>query len=74
MRATRKEFLYRMSLARRDTKETQHWLRMMAKAHPCNADEGRILWKEAEEIKRIVSAICRNTRRRPIRQNSRRTK
>ena len=69
---TQKEFLYRMSLARRESKETQHWLRMLARAFPENADAGRDLWKEAEEIKRILSAICRNTRNKPKNDDSRR--
>lgn len=68
---TTKEFLYRISLACRETKETQHWLRMLARADRLSADHGRRLWKEADEIKRVLSAISRNTKRNAASKQSR---
>lgn len=59
---TEKEFLYRLSLARREAKETQHWLRMMATAVPERADQGRELWKEADQIIRILATIGKKIR------------
>ncbi|MCA9057485.1 MAG: four helix bundle protein [Planctomycetaceae bacterium] len=59
--ATRREFRYRISLCRRESRETKHWLRMLAAALPAEKERGRSLWKEADELTRIFAAIHRNT-------------
>lgn len=58
---TRKEFRYRISLCKRESRETMYWLRMIATAVPDLKEQGRILWKEADELNRIFAAIYRNT-------------
>ncbi len=60
--ATKKEFRYRISLCRRESRETKHWLRMLVAAIPDSKDEARILWKEANELTKIFAAIYRNSR------------
>jgi len=60
--ATKKEFRYRISLCRRESRETKHWLRMMVAAIQDATDEARILWKEANELTKIFAAIYRNSR------------
>jgi len=52
-----KEFRYRISICNRETRETMHWLRMIAAAVPDKAESARCLWKEAAELNRIFSAI-----------------
>lgn len=42
---TKKEFRYRISLCRRESRETKHWLRMLVAAIPDAKDGARILWK-----------------------------
>ena len=42
---------------RKEAKETKHWLRMVAHASPDYNDDCRRLWKEAQELTLIFSAI-----------------
>jgi len=56
---SKKEFRYRISLCNREVKETKHWLRMIAVASPQQKEEARDLWREANELNLIFSAIFR---------------
>ena len=60
---SRKEFRYRISLCKRESRESKHWLRMVAAAIPERKDEARSLWREAKELNLIFSAIYRGRRR-----------
>lgn len=53
----KKDFLNRLRIARKEAKETLHWLELLVEANPNEKDETRKLWKEAEELKNILSAI-----------------
>jgi four helix bundle protein len=56
---SKKEFRYRISICKRESRETKHWLRMIAAAVPeCKVD-ARPLWQEAKELNLIFSAIYR---------------
>lgn len=59
--ATKREFRYRISLCRRESRETKHWLRMLVAAIPDAKEGARILWKEANELTKIFAAIHRNS-------------
>ena len=59
---SKKEFRYRISLCKRESRETKHWLRMMAKAVPEKKDEARRLWQEAKELNLIFASIYRGRR------------
>lgn len=59
---TKKEFRYRISLCKRESRETKHWLRMMAKAVPEKKDEARRLWQAAKELNLIFASIHRGGR------------
>jgi four helix bundle protein len=56
---SKKEFLYRISLCKRESRETKHWLRMVATAVPELKESARPLWQEAKELNLIFSAIFR---------------
>ncbi len=56
---SRKEFRYRISLCKRESRETKHWLRMVAAAVPELKEDARALWREAQELNLIFSAIFR---------------
>jgi four helix bundle protein len=56
---SKKEFLYRVSLCKREARETKHWLRMVAAAAPELKTNARPLWQEAKELNLIFSAIHR---------------
>jgi len=54
---TKKEFLYRMGICKREAKESRHWIRMIAVAAPEYSCKCRELWKEANELALIFSSI-----------------
>ena len=58
---TRKEVRYRISICRRESRETKFWLRMIARTLPERSDRTRELWREADELNRIFAAIHRRT-------------
>jgi four helix bundle protein len=57
-----KEFRYRISVCNRETRETKHWLRMLAVAVPEQKEKARVLWKETHELSLIFSAIYHRSR------------
>lgn len=63
---SKKEFRYRISLCKREAKESKHWLRMLAAAVPESKDQGRLLWKEANELTLIFAAIYRKSSQRAV--------
>lgn len=56
---TKKEFRYRISICKREARETKRWLRMMATAAPELPDEARTHWREAKELHLIFASIYR---------------
>jgi four helix bundle protein len=58
---SRKEFRYRISICKREARESKHWLRMLAAALPERADEARVHWREAKELHLIFVSIYRKT-------------
>jgi four helix bundle protein len=59
---SKKEFRYRISVCKRECRETQHWLRMLVAAVPQLKDEARLLWKEANELIRMLGTIYRRSK------------
>lgn len=57
---SKKDFKHKIGICKKESKETEHWLRMIAKANPDRIDECRLLWKEAHELTLIFSAIIRS--------------
>ena len=60
---SKKEFRYRISVCKRETRETQYWLRMMVAAAPHIAERARTHWKEANELVLIFGSIHRRSKR-----------
>lgn len=58
--SSKKDFCHKISIARKEAKETMHWLRMISYANPDKKAECREIWKEAHELVLIFSAILRN--------------
>jgi four helix bundle protein len=56
---SRKEFRYRISICKREARETKHWLRMIVAAMPDLNETARPLWQEAKELHLIFAAIHR---------------
>ncbi len=64
-----KDFKHKIALCKKEAKETKHWLRMIAVAELDSADDCRELWKEAQELALIFSAIIRPKSKAQIAQN-----
>ncbi len=58
---SKKEFRYRISICKREARETQHWLRMIVAAQPTIREPARELWKESRELVLIFSTIFRRS-------------
>ena len=56
---SRKDFKHKVGICRKESKETKHWLRMLAHASPEQREEARRLWQEANELNLIFSKIRR---------------
>lgn len=56
---SKKDFRNKISICKKEAKETMHWLRMLAKACPDKKEEIRALWKEAHELALIFGSIIR---------------
>jgi four helix bundle protein len=52
-----KDFRHKIAICKKESKETRHWLRMIARANPDNINECRKLWNEAQELSLIFSSI-----------------
>ena len=59
--STKKDFRYRISVCKKEARETKRWVRMIVAALPALKEEARPRWKEANELHLIFSAIYRNS-------------
>ncbi|NCF75420.1 MAG: four helix bundle protein [Xanthomonadaceae bacterium] len=57
---SKKDFKHKISICKKEAKETMHWSRMIARANSERAKECRKLWQEAHELALIFSAIIRS--------------
>ena len=56
---SKRDFRHRISICKKESRETKFWLRMIATAVPESKPQCRILWREAKELHLIFSAIWR---------------
>jgi len=56
---SRKDFRHKIGTCRKEAKEAQFFLRMVATAEPNLKAEARVLWQEAHELNLIFSAVWR---------------
>lgn len=61
---SKKDFQYKISLCKKEAKETRHWLRMIATANPNKQDRCRVLGQEAQELTLIFSSILLTSKKR----------
>ena len=54
---SRKDFKFKIGLCRREAKETKHHLRMIVAAEKRMRDAAKPVWREAQELNLIFSAI-----------------
>lgn len=53
----KKDFIHRLKIARKEAKETIHWLELIEEANPDLKDRMNEIKQEANELKNILSAI-----------------
>ena len=58
--SSKKDFKNKIHICRKESNETKHWLRMIAKANLDKESECRKLWKEAHELTLIFSKISKS--------------
>lgn len=56
---SKKDFRHKIGICRKESKETKHWLRMIAAAEDGLRLDARALWQEAKELNLIFGAILR---------------
>ena len=61
---SRKDFEHKIGICKKESKESRHWFRMIAKAVPEFKHEARKYWKEADELTLIFSSIVNKSRKR----------
>ena len=54
---SKKDFLMRVKICRKEAKESHYWLRLLDVDHPDQEDECKALLREATELTRIFGAI-----------------
>ena len=55
--SSKKDFKNKIFICKKETQETKHWLRMIAKCLPERKEEIRKLWKECQELTLIFGKI-----------------
>lgn len=53
----KKDFVHRLRIARKECKETEHWLMLISEANPKFDDRMKELFNECGELRNILSAI-----------------
>lgn len=56
---SKKDFFHKAGICKKESKETKHFLRMIAKSNPETLEESRKLWQEAQELTLIFGAITK---------------
>ncbi len=59
--SSKKDFMNKIFICKKESKETKYWLRMLARAAPELANECRELWQEAQEFTMIFSTIAKKS-------------
>lgn len=60
---SKSDFKHKISICKKESKETKHFLRMLVVAESELSPILRKLWQEAQELTLIFSAITRNTKK-----------
>ena len=61
---SRKDFISKYAIVRKESKETNYWLRVIADTNPTFQSRMKDLMQEGKEIVKIVSTIILNSKRR----------
>ena len=56
---SKKDFLHKIGICKKESKESMHFLRMVAKSNPETVEKSRNLWREAHEFTLIFGSITK---------------
>lgn len=59
---SKKDFQHKIGIVKKETKETKHWIRLLAKANPEFKEDFRNLWQENQELLLIFSSIMKSSK------------
>jgi len=59
---SRKDFINKVTIARKESKETLYWLRLLSVEFPNKKDKLRVLWKETHELSLILGGILKSSK------------
>jgi len=59
---SKKDFIHKIGICKKEIKETKHWLRLLARSNPERKEEIRKFWKEAHELLLIFSKINQSSK------------
>ena len=59
---SKKDFINKVSIAKKEARETRYWLRIIAHRLPAFESKAKVLQKEAQELNLILASIVRNTK------------
>lgn len=60
--SSKKDFVNKIFICKKECQETKHWLRMLSVSEPAHSDELRKLWREAQELTLIFQKITSSSR------------
>ena len=56
-----KDFIFRLKIARKEAKESVYWLKLLQSTNPAKESEIAEILQEAQELRKILSAIINKT-------------
>ena len=59
---SKKDFIHKVSICKKEIKETRHWIRLLARANPEQREELKKIWQEAQELLLIFSKIINSSK------------
>ncbi|MBI2023012.1 four helix bundle protein [Candidatus Giovannonibacteria bacterium] len=59
---SKKDFIHKIGIVKKEIKETKHWLRLLARANSERTEEIKKFWREANELLLIFAKISRSSR------------
>ena len=59
---SKKDFIHKIGICKKEIKETRHWLRLLERSNPETSDSTRKLLKETQELLLIFSKILTSSR------------
>lgn len=63
---SKKDFIHKIALCRKEAKETEYWFKMITKANPIGKMDSETLQKEARELSLIFSSILHSSKNKPL--------